>query len=195
MSKLVWGLLSAGIVLFTQNPLMATTYEYTGSLYTTVNDELCGGCLGTNLTGTVTLNFDTSSATGTFRDAVFGGNAFTSVTLTSGSLQSQLGVVSLSNFITLTNGSVTAWSLSDLAENQFCNCVLSTVFDGAVGLDSATHQLQTGFPFLVTASTSGSPGVWTAVDLSPIPLPPTLPLFAAAIGIMGLLRWRRSAKG
>ena len=193
MSKLLLGLLSAGIVLFSQNPVMATTYEYIGPLYTFKDDDVCGGCLGTHMTGTITLNFDSSSASGTF-------NNFTNTALVSGSIQGSAG--SPENFITLTNGSFTAWSMFDPAENPACSCVFSTIFNGSVGSDNVSHEFWASlngfpaFPYITHASTGALtvPGVWASVDLTPIPLPPALMLFASGLGVLSLLGWRRKRK-
>ncbi len=41
---------------------------------------------------------------------------------------------------------------------------------------------------------SSVPSATTAIDIEPTPLPATLPLFAAGLGAMGLLGWRRKRK-
>jgi len=43
------------------------------------------------------------------------------------------------------------------------------------------------------AGIAGETTDWT-YDISPVPLPATLPLFASALGLMGLLGWRRKRK-
>jgi hypothetical protein len=48
------------------------------------------------------------------------------------------------------------------------------------------------FTFL-NESFSQSPGVWSD-DVSAVPLPAALPLFATGLGALGLLGWRRKRK-
>jgi len=69
--------------------------------------------------------------------------------------------------------------------------VLATSGSNALSLDfSATFVLTEAHE----TSPSGFPRAVFGLDISPTPLPAALPLFAAGLGGLGLLGWRRKRK-
>jgi hypothetical protein len=107
--KILGGVLAC-MALFTASVASAdTTYYYVGNPYSTNSDPTS---FGANMTGSVTFNFDTSSATGTYY--LSGGN-ITDLQLTSGiysvdatSFYQGTPLANLTYFI-LTSGAITGW--------------------------------------------------------------------------------------
>jgi hypothetical protein len=91
-----------------------TTYYYVGNPYTTSNPD--PATLGTHITGSVTFNFDTSSATGLYY--LSSGN-ITDLQLTSG-----IYSLSTGNFyaplmvFSIVNGAITEWDLPNYGGYQ-----------------------------------------------------------------------------
>lgn len=185
-------------------PVLATTYNYTGPTYTTNADPTT---FGTNLTGTVTFNFDTSNFTGT----VLGLSQITNLALTSGiyafgantALQSE-------DYFDFVNGAITHWDvgLSNIIGTQ--SVLLGTC--SPYGTQSMCFwpsqysnypsDLPGPYPSAVFyANQQGQYSLeaaaytqenWTAASATP--LPAALPLFATGLGALGLLGWRKERK-
>jgi hypothetical protein len=207
--------LIVAVAMFGPLPATATTYNYSGPLYTTNNDL---ADYGLRMTGSVTFNFDTSGVTGTF--PYFVGGSITNLQLTSGNVTISAvpcaavgpsvgciydvnhNPIGFGEVFVLTGGAITSWlvqtssgstsmaaSGSGSGPDGFGNC-------GVVpcsGIVVSNNQ-----NFITNNSTElaeelGSRGVWS-VDTANTPLPAALPLFATGLGALGLIGWRRTRK-
>jgi hypothetical protein len=129
-----------------------TTYYYTGGPYSHIETEFtgfnCNGCrvpnpnadadaekFGTNMTGFVTFDFDTTGVSGTFLG--LSGNGFND--LTDIGLSSGVYSVDKTNFfitsssITLTNGAITGWGLLFRGNCDFAFGPTTCVFQSVGG--------------------------------------------------------------
>jgi hypothetical protein len=156
-----------------------TTYYYIGKPYTYNSDPTN---LGTNMTGSVTFNFDTSNATGTY---YLSGGSITDLQLTSGiySVDASVFFPALTYFV-LTSGSITGWQFP----TSFTHPIFSS-FNGLIGgccPFSADQIVTGGGPGVVIGAWNGftagptpgipsgftaNPGSWT-IGPSPAPPPP-----------------------
>ncbi len=182
----MFALISA-MLIFTSIPAIATTYNYVGSPYTS-NDNPAE--FGSNMTGTVTFNFDTTGVSGTFD---IPGGTITNLQLTSGIYTSTF--FSFSDYFVLVNGAITEWNIfnetqtsPDVELEAFKISPFTNVFDEVVRFPGDTDFGATAF---IEYTFSGGTGVWAVADT---PLPAALPLFATGLGALGLLARRRKRK-
>jgi hypothetical protein len=177
-----------------QTPALATTYDYVGNLYTSNTDP---GVLGTNLTGAVTFNFDTSSFTGQLHSG-----DVSSLIMTSGTLSFDLTLSAGTQF-DLTNGSITDWAVSNGSVPTGWavgsgGSVLGAPFGGqqnsVLFYLNGVYQNAGAFD---TCSISSDPSChlqgWSEEldPVSPTPLPAAFPMFLGGAGLVGLLARRR----
>jgi len=158
-------------------PAGATTYNYLGNPYTS-NDNPAE--FGSNLTGTVTFNFDTTAFTGTIP---FGDSAITNAQLVSGIYSFSGTTNSTFNF---TSGVITSWSV---AENVGLVLLTTSNMPPFTNVFDQAWNIAENF----VAFNQFSPATWT-IGPDPTPLPAALPLFATGLGALGLLGWRRKRK-
>lgn len=92
-------------VLLAPMPTLATTYDYTGPAYITNADQTT---FGTDLTGTVTFNFNTSSFTG----SVSGLSQITNLQLTSGTYTLNTNTaLNSEDYFDFSDGVITNWDV------------------------------------------------------------------------------------
>jgi hypothetical protein len=156
---------ATALALLGAAPASATTYNYFGLV-----------------TADVVFGFDTTTTTGTFDMT----NGITNAALGAGAI---FGFIPTHTSITLTNGAVTAWSLSAFAGGQGGYSISTTTSGDAFNLLPGGGR--------IASSGSSGPGVWSGPipdAFSTTPLPGALPLFATGLGALGLIGWRRKRK-
>jgi len=165
-----WGAFTC-VALVGVSPVQAdTTYYYVGNPYTTNSDPVN---FGTNMTGSVTFNFDTSSATGTY---YLSGGSITDLQLTSGiysvdatSFYQGTSLASLTYFI-LTSGAIAGWQFPTSSTNpifeSWSHCLCSDPTSSSDGI----FRAMSGSPG-IKATNFNTPGTWT-IGASPAPPPP-----------------------
>jgi hypothetical protein len=173
IQSLLLGMMTA---LVSPPAIADSTYYYVGNPYTTNNPD--PATLGTNITGSVTFDFDTTGVTGLY---YLSGGHITNLQLTSGnySLSSANFYAPLTVF-SLMNGAITAWDLPNYGGYQVWGFYLYSFSN------NASNDLQYPFPHagaldqLVTPITqppylnSYLAGIWT-IGPSPAPQPPNTP--------------------
>jgi hypothetical protein len=161
------------------NARASAVYSYTGNPFTTFNGPAFSG--SDSVTGGFTLasalgdnfNGDVLPSQFSFSDRLF------SIT----NLDASFSVFDIQ---TSNTGAIVQWniSLSISRTPIFASISTSNSSDGAAIGGPTTFS---------SAGNSGNPGVWSPVATTP--LPASLPLFAAGLGALGLLGWRRKRKG
>jgi hypothetical protein len=192
----VFALLAA--IISVPTSATATTYTYTGNTFNLTHircpDLSCfPATVPAVMSISVTLNFDSANASGSFdvsSGIVSAHLVFTSGVASDDVLYPPVGLSPPfdSLGILLTSGLVTGWSFLEQQLAGANNHQISSSSSGDLALIN-TH----------TDSYSGraGPGTWSSPisdQFSEVPLPGALPLFATGVGALGLLGWRRKRK-
>lgn len=181
MRKLVAALAITLITVGANHASADTTYYYVGQPYTTNADP---AKLGTNMTGSVTFDFDTTGVSGKY---FLSSGHITELQLTSGVYSVDINAFSpIVAYFTLTSGTITGWD----TVTTFTNPILSSGYS-LIGstLPFAADQIVTGGgPGVVIGAWNGftadhgiqtggnnNPGTWT-IGATPAPPPPNDPL-------------------
>jgi len=174
-----------------QAPASATTYNYVGNPYTSNGDP---ANFGTHMTASVTFDFDTSAASGTFS---LSGGHIADLQLTSGIFTTPIALMDpTTSNLTLTSGVITGWFLASLLSSGGFD--LSSISDpqaqpGGFAFDRIIANACPS-PCTSMALNFQNPGVWSvaAPAVSTTPLPAALPLFGSALAMFGgIARWRK----
>jgi len=149
---------------------------------------------------------DPDSATGRYENAVSGSVVFSNgynLSFTGGSIYVGNDVdpgdsdfLNFGAFATITSNFPTGlytvggmtWTLVDLSRSVLDSDALPSAYLSAALFDPGPGGFQIGFPGI------GRPGAGFNGTLSSAPIPAALPLFAAALGGLGLLGWRRKRR-
>ena len=209
-------LASMAVVLVTRPANAGTTYYYYGNGYEEIRtdticpDFACGGVghvpnpnaaadaalFGTNLTGSVTFDFDTTGVSGIFDK--FGGH-ITTIQFTVGTKTSAIFINGLTS-ITLNDGAITDWLISGTGA---CPDFSDAPQAGSCAINSSDMSItstavQGDFVYPITSHSTflahtSSPGTWSLTPGAPLAPAPIigagLPgLLLAALGLFG---WRR----
>jgi hypothetical protein len=200
-----WSVFACVAVLGTLPARADTTYYYTGNPYTTIFTTFAADAakFGTQMTGSVTFNFDTTGVTETFL-LLQSFQDIAAIQLTSGDFSDSgvgaLGGVLGNSYITLTNGAITNWRFGGLTTCTFSfgpvPCVMESLgHDGTGGLpDQDLVQQICAVCAAQTAFVRDSPGTWSLSAAVPGPIAGAgLPgLMLAGGGLLGW--WRRRQK-
>ena len=180
---------------------ITVTYDYVGSPYEVGAVTPGGYSFGAMMTGSVTFNFDTTAATGTY---ILSGGDIAALSLTSGDFSVDItafypypGSPAPSGFI-FQSGVIVGWNLDASLPNPplppFFNQyssrsseINSTFAYSPLPYSIDYIVLEGGFAGSAQTNTSG---VWT-LQPSAVPLPPTIVLLSTGLAVMGLLGWRR----
>jgi hypothetical protein len=179
---------------------------YTGEIYQTSDPTFPYLSLGD--TYRIAFSYDTTvpdgdpdSATGRYENAVSGSVVFSNgynLSFSGGSIYVGNDVepgdsdfLNFGAFATITSNFPTglytvggiSWTLIDLSRSLLDSDALPSAYLSAALFDSGNFQI--GFPGI------GRPGAGFNGTLSSAPIPAALPLFAAALGGLGLVGWRR----
>jgi hypothetical protein len=148
-----------------------TTYYYVGNPYTTNLDP---ANFGTNMTGSVTFNFDTSSASGTF---YLSGGAITDLQLTSGIYSANatnfsFGIPLFPPYFILSSGVITGWEFPTSHSNPiFAGWSHCLPIETGCANSSSDFIGRANSPDRIRAENFNTPGTWT-IGASPAPPPP-----------------------
>jgi hypothetical protein len=171
-------------------PALATTYNYVGNPFT--SNDAPG--VGSNVTGTVTFDFDTSGFTGQLHQV-----DVSNLVMTSGIYSFNLTTSANTQF-DLTLGVITDWHVDSGTPPFFTGYAVQALgLLGAGGFEQDDVLFYTaGQYFGPGAFVSCNDGCvqhgWTEAAPSATPLPAALPLFASGLGALGFARWRRKRK-
>jgi hypothetical protein len=171
------------------SPALATTYNYVGNPYTHNDDPVS---FGTNMTASVTFDFDTAAFTGTI--TLGAGSHITDLFLKSGLYSvstSQQFAALTGSWITLDNGAVTNWWL-DMIQHPAGVPDMLTANQSAPArtrdfLDPIYGNQPPPNPW---AFVENSPGIWTAA----VPEPSTWAMMILGFAGVGFMAYRRKSK-
>jgi hypothetical protein len=190
-----WGAFTCVAVLGASAASADTTYNYVGSPYTGGNHA----ALGTNMTASVTFNFDTTGFSGTFGNLNNHTAPVIALQITAGPFTATYPGGIFTWFLTLDAGEITSWLIRANGSGPFgfngpypfnySDYISSPGLPGPVGVDQfeQVHSIRDGDPPNVTGLTSAF-GQWFIV---PAPaMGAGLPALLA-LASLGWLGWRR----
>jgi hypothetical protein len=200
--------LFAVLLAFFVSPVSATTYDYVGQSFTSFSG-LCNASSCTNITGSVTFDFDTSNFSGTLtlsagdtaslsegvpsESAFFNSPGFPSSTEWFNPPIDTYGYNSqLNGNLTLINGAVTSWYLYGSTGQVGCGGGPGCASGTSYGTSSPTGDSSSSFGYLVSAAASNSDaGIWTEVPA--VPELSTWAMLLIGFAGIGAVTFRRQA--
>ena len=117
-------LIASCVLALTVGAADATTYDYVGPIYNSTplaTGYVYDPALGTNMTGSVTFNIDTSDFSGQIATTLYGGLVATALVMTSGAYSLNLAQNELYGLFGFTNGQITSWSVCGNAAPGGCD--------------------------------------------------------------------------
>ena len=195
LSVLGFGACAVLMTVGFQAPAAATTYNYVGNPYASNSFPGPAG-LGSNLTGSVTFNFDTSSFTGSLFSADVSSFSLTSGSLSiaapppntqfflnNGHIKSWLAIMPTPPF-------VTEWQFGTTGGTAFGTGSLPDEEDFVLSFVAGEYTGQGAFLFC-RPDNGCSPVDWTEAAVATTPLPTTWSMLLTGLGALGLLGWHR----
>jgi hypothetical protein len=177
------------------------TFDYMSKPFTS-NDN--PALFGNYVTASVTLSCAGTCADGTYSFSIPPGSPANTFALSgdpTGSLAITLSLTTSgatfsgsNEYVILTGGAITSWSL-DLYD--YSGPIIERLYtfgsDAAIGTtDGSFYQND---PYFVQAYNRDMPGIWTEVSAAPGPIPGAGLLSYVALGLLGLGRWDGNGSG
>jgi hypothetical protein len=218
MRLLISAALAAVVVsaMFGALPASATTYNYVGQTYTTNADPTI---YGTQMTGSVTFNQDTSNFTGLI---YVSSGVVAALNLTSGTITATLPYFDIfadpaspyfsplyfpgnpnglvSDYFRLVNGSIQAWLLHGITPSyelvapsyQLYSQGDSSICNGCgFGFDNIQSNFPTGTTY---AEKNQNQALWSITPTAAVPEPSTWAMVLLGFAGVGFMAYRRSRK-
>jgi PEP-CTERM motif len=218
MRLLISAALAAVVVsaMFGALPASATTYNYVGQTYTTNADPTI---YGTQMTGSVTFNQDTSNFTGLI---YVSSGVVTALNLTSGTITATLPYFDIfadpaspyfsplvfpgnpnglvPDYFRLVNGSIQAWLLQGITPSyelvapsyQLYSQGDSSICNGCgFGFDNIQSNFPTG---TIYAEKNQNQALWSITPTAAVPEPSTWAMMLLGFASLGFMAYRRSRK-
>jgi len=196
-------------------PASATTYNYVGQTYTTNADPTI---YGTQMTGSVTFNQDTSNFTG----LIYISSGVTALSLTSGTITATLPYFDIfanpaspyfsalffpgnpnglvPDYFRLVNGNIQAWLLHGITpsfELVAPSYQLYSQGDASIcnGCGFGFDNIQSNFPTGTTyAGKNQNQAVWSIAPIAAVPEPSTWAMMILGFAGVSFMAYRRSRK-
>jgi hypothetical protein len=205
--------LAAIVFLTSVGHVQATTYDYVGKPFTDFEGR-CNASICTSITGSVTLNLDTSHFTGTLSlapgdyayltpgvpQSLTGGDFFSNdlyyptSTIWFDPPQSTFGLAEfLSGTFILLNGQITSWSFGGGTGKVGCGGGPGCALGSSGAFTSTGFDVSSIFSYPIFDSSGSNPGggTWVEEQVAAVPEPSTWAMLIVGFASVGFLAYRR----